>query len=54
MDDKVPIYFYKLIRQSNSKNQNGNFQKFIVAKVTDYMPATWGPVLLLSYRKKAY
>lgn len=48
--DKL-IYFYKLIRQSNSKNQNGNFQKFIVAKVTDYMPATWGPVLLLSYRK---
>lgn len=51
MDDKVPIYFYKLIRQSNSKNQNGNFQKFIVAKVTDYRFATWGPVLLLSYRK---
>lgn len=51
MPTNSPIYFYKLIRQSNSKNQPGNFQKFIVVEVTDYRPATWGPMLLISYRK---
>lgn len=51
MSDNPPIYFYKLLRQSNSKNQYGNFQKFIVVEVIDYRPATWGPILLLSYRK---
>lgn len=51
MSTNSPIYFYKLIRQSNSKNQPGNFQKFIVVEVTDYQHATWGPLFLISYRK---